>query len=217
MTRLHAEERPSKEQVARDLKAWLELSDESVAVDFAEARSRLRQKLEGEIARQDLAQQRLNLAHEAIRRLQELTAPLNQSLRRLSDRAEIDVMTDEMTINLLQTRIQTAARVVFRWQRCTLVAPVEGFHPLTLKMGRSVELTEAGRLLLHLMVFVGEEGLMGGNTCMWRADVKSAPVGTTESYKMLDEGIAKLRDALQEAVETCASVSEDPGWACTSQ
>jgi serine/threonine protein kinase len=200
MTRLHAEERPSKEQVARDLKAWLELSDEAVAVDFAEARSRLRQKLEGELARQDRAQQRLDLAHAAIRRLQALTAPLNESLRDLSDRTRVDAMTDKMTDNLLQTRIQTAARIVFRWQRCTLVAPVEGFHPLTLKMGRSLELTEAGRLLLHLMVFVGEEGLMGGNTFMWRPDVKSAPVGTAELDKMLDEAIAELTDALQQGV-----------------
>ena len=45
MTRLHPEERPSKEQVARDLAAWQQLASEPVALDVSEARARLAEKL----------------------------------------------------------------------------------------------------------------------------------------------------------------------------
>jgi serine/threonine protein kinase len=46
MTRLHPEERPSKEQVARDLAKWHELSSEPVPFDVSDARTRVRAKLE---------------------------------------------------------------------------------------------------------------------------------------------------------------------------
>jgi serine/threonine protein kinase len=46
MTRLHPEERPSKDQVARDLAAWQTLASEPVKFDVSDARSRLRAKLE---------------------------------------------------------------------------------------------------------------------------------------------------------------------------
>ena len=40
----------------------------------------------------------------AVRQLQELTAPLNQALKNLSARTEIDSATDKMTTNLLTSR-----------------------------------------------------------------------------------------------------------------
>jgi serine/threonine protein kinase len=95
MTRLHPEERPSKEQVARDLAAWHDLADTPVVLDVSAARSRLRQKLESSIAEQDTLEQQKELAYAAVRRLQELTAPLNQALKDLSARTQIDSASDK--------------------------------------------------------------------------------------------------------------------------
>jgi hypothetical protein len=78
MTRLHPEERPSKDQVARDLAAWGELAAQPVVFDLSEARARLRDKLRVEIAEQDGEEQRKNLAQEAVRRLLELTRALER-------------------------------------------------------------------------------------------------------------------------------------------
>jgi hypothetical protein len=40
MTRLHPDERPRKDQVARDLALWQELAGEPVALDVSAARAR---------------------------------------------------------------------------------------------------------------------------------------------------------------------------------
>ena len=125
MTRLHPGERPSKEQVARDLAQWQELADGPVVFDVSAARARLREKLRSSIAEQDTQEQYKVLAQAAIRRLQELTAPLNEGLKSLYPRTQVDSMSDEMTQNLLRTlgHAGFAREIIFRWQRCTLVAP----------------------------------------------------------------------------------------------
>ena len=88
MTRLHPDERPLKGQVARDLAAWQELAAVPTVFDVSEARARLREKLQAEIAEQDTEEQHKDLAHTAVRRLQELTAPLNAGLRSLHPRTK---------------------------------------------------------------------------------------------------------------------------------
>src|ERR1019366_4523249 len=70
MTRLRPEERPSMEQVARDLAAWNELATAPVVLDVSDARAKLHAKLQAKIAEQDTHEQQKELAHAAIRRLQ---------------------------------------------------------------------------------------------------------------------------------------------------
>lgn len=200
MTRIHPEERPSKEQVARDLKVWRELANEPVAIDVSEARSRLRAKLGAAIAQQDTQAQRKELALAAVRRLQERTAPLNQALRDLSARTEIDSATDKMTTNLLRShRGFGGPQVEFRWSRCTIVAPLDRPVSVTLRMGRSLELLAGGALVLHLMVHVGPEGVMATNY-NWHPGPYTAPVGTVEAEQMLRTGIGELTDALRDGI-----------------
>lgn len=200
MTRLHPEDRPSKEQVVRDLTAWQELASKPVVLDVAEARSGLRAKLASAIAEQDTKAQRKDQALAAVRKLQELTAPLNQALKDLWPGAIIDSSTDKMTTNILKShRGLGGPQVEFRWHRCTIVAPLAGRMALTLRMSRSLELVDDGSLLLHLMVDVGPEGVMGTDY-NWHRSVASAPVGTVEAERMLEAGAQELRDALKEGV-----------------
>jgi len=189
MTRLHPEERPSKDQVARDLASWQELGAETAVFDVSDARARLREKLQSAIAEQDTLEQHKDLAHGAVRRLQELTAPLNSGLRSLYPRTQVDSMTDKLTQNTVRSlRPGRDQEVAFRWQRCTLVAPLDRPGSTTLRMSRSVELLSNGLILLHLLVLVGPEGNMG-SYFVWQPEERSAPVGSVEAEKMLEDAV----------------------------
>jgi serine/threonine protein kinase len=209
MTRLHPEDRPTKEQVAADLAAWKELATAPVTLDVSAARSRLRNKLSTTIAEQDTQAQQKELALAAVRRLQQLTAPLNAALKDLSERAEIDSATDKMTTNILKSHGWGGPEIVFRWHRCTIVSPLDRPVSTTLRMGRSLELRRDGVLLLHLMIHVGPEGVMGTDFD-WRPKASSAPVGSIQSEQMLSDGVRDLTAALQEAIDVFVDRLPDP-------
>lgn len=201
MTQLHADARPSKEQVARDLGAWLTLAEQPVQIDLSDLRSRLNAKLSSAIVDQDTAAQRKELALAAVRRLQRLTAPLNRALKDVSPRTQIDSATDKMTSNLLSSDHGFGSPTVeFRWHRCTLVAPLDGPRGITLRMSRSLALLADGSLVLHLMVDVGPDGVMATNY-NWHRPVASAPVGTVEAEQMLEVGVRDLATALRAGIE----------------
>ncbi len=201
MTRLDPAERPTKEQVARDLAAWRELASAPVALDVSEPRSRLRAKLRPTMSEQDRQEERKEMALAAVRELQRLTAPLNRALKSLSSRTEIDSATDKMTTNILKSSGAHGRPLVeFRWHRCSIVAPLDGPAPVTLRMSRSLELLSDGSLVLHLMVHVGPDGVMGSDYS-WRPPSTSSPVGSVEAEQMLQNGVRDLGDALREGIE----------------
>jgi serine/threonine protein kinase len=200
MTRLHPEERPSKEQVARDLAMWQELAGEPVIIDLSAGGARLREKLQSSIAEQDTQEQYKDLAHAGVRRLQQLTAPLNESLKNLYPRTQVDIMSDRMTKNLLRTHAGHRHEIILQWQRCTLVAPSSRPASATLRMSRSVELFSDGSFLLRLWVFVGPEGVMG-NYFDWQWSETPVPVGSIEMETVLQNGVAELAQNLKQGVE----------------
>lgn len=201
MTRLHADERPSKEQVARDLVAWEQLATEPVVLDVSTARARLHEKIGPQIAEQDTQAQRKELAFAAVRKLQDLTKPLNDALKSLSARTDVDSATDKMTTNLLKSHDGWGApQAVFRWHRCTLVRPLDGPVTMVLRMGRSLELMDDGTLRLHLMVDVGPDGVMA-TMFSWHRPMASAMVGTVEAEQMLGEGVRELVEHLQQGID----------------
>ena len=214
MTRIHPEERPSKEQVARDLIAWQELDAEPVTVDLSAARVRARAKLESEIAKQDALEQNLDLAYGAVRRLQELTRPLNDGLLSVSPRIEIDSAGDQMTQNLLRTHLHMGLtfEVAFFWQRCTKMQPMDGPHSTTLRMSRSLELLSTGVLVLRLMVDVGLDGV-SATFFNWESGARSAPAGSIEAETVLEEGVRDLAGALAEGVDVFVEHLPDVGIA----
>ena len=201
MTKLDPNERPTKGQIANDLHIWKSLSTESLAIDISTARAKLHRKLAPAISQKRLREEREELAYKAVRKIQELTSPLNDALANLSDNTIIDSSTDDLTRNILMTHSTFGAPTVsFRWQRCTLVAPLDTPIPTTLRMGRCLELYEDGSLVLHLMVDVGPDGVIGNNY-NWQHRNVSAPVGTIEAEQMIESGISELTEALQEGIE----------------
>jgi serine/threonine protein kinase len=202
MSRLRPEERPSKGQVARDLAQWNELATAPVVLDVSEARARLNAKLQAKIAEQDIHEQQKELAYAAIRRLQELTAPLNDALRELYPRATIDSQSDEMTRKTVKTHEHRhrGMALLLRWQRCTLLAPFERPMSCVLRMSRCVELFGNGTLRLILMANVRPEGVMGTYYSS-EIEIRDAPVGSIEAERMLEDGIRDLAEALKLAIE----------------
>ncbi len=193
MTRLHPEERPSKDQVARDLALWQELAAEPVMLDVSAAGARLRAKLRSAIAEQDTQQQYKDLVRAAVRRLQQLTAPLNEGLKNLYPRTQVDIMSDPKTQTMIRARspADLCRNIIFSWNRCTLVAPLSHPGSVTLRMSRSIELFSDGDLLVRLWVHVGREKTMG-TFFDWQSPDLSAPVGSVELEKMLQDGVAEL-------------------------
>jgi serine/threonine protein kinase len=209
MTRIHPEERPSKEQVARDLLAWNELASDPVAFDVSDVRSRLRAKLESAMSEQDIEEQRKEMALAAVRRLQVLTGPLNDGLKGLYPRAQIDSQSDDLTRNTVKSFSGHGHRMDFRWHRCTLLAPFERTGDMTLRMSRSLELRSDGMLMLNMMVHVGPEGVMG-NAFYWQMHERSAPAGTVEAEKMLEDAVHELSDALRKGIDVFVDQLPDP-------
>ena len=202
MTRLHPEERPSKEQVARDLALWQELATEPIALDVSEARQRFRARMEAQLASEDVLEQQKDLAQAAVRQLHTLTKPLNEALKSIYPRTKVDQVGDKLTQNLLGTRkgFPRDWKVVFRWQRCTLVAPLDRPVSPALRMGRCIELRDNGHLMLQTMVDVGLEGVWGTDF-QFRSELHTAPVGSVEAEKMLEDGVAELAKALKEGID----------------
>jgi serine/threonine protein kinase len=208
MTRLHPEERPSKAQVARDLAAWQSLTAGAAVLDVSAARSRLREKLQSEIAEQDMAEQYKDLAHAAVRRLQELTAPLNAALKDLYPGTQVDSLTDELTQNTVRGH-HPGQQVLFGWQRCTLVAPFDRSGSTTLRLSRSLELLGNGLIVLNLLVLVSPKAAMG-NYFAWESGDRAAAVGSIEAEKMLDDALGELMEALRQGIDVFVERLPDP-------
>lgn len=180
MTRLRPAERPNMAQVARDLKAWLELASAPVAIDVSGVRARLREKLADELTADELLQQRKDQAHAAVRRFQQLIAPLNRSLQEALPSAEIDLITDSLTQNILRDHGGMGTPPpVFHWQRCSQIGSGPAHHRYTLRMGRSLELSHHGVLTVRALMAVGHPNL-GGGDLFWQSQPRGAPVGTIE-------------------------------------
>lgn len=200
MTRLHFDDRPSMQQVARDLRAWQQLAAEAPAVDVTQASAQLREKLAGELAASERRESNKEQALIAVRRLQELTAPLNDALKRLHPNTEIDVVDDKLTNNTLQTFVETGAREVeWRWIRCTRVPVGPDYNRYSLRMGRGLELTSDGAVIFRAMVDVSYPEV-GGSDFYWESGEHEAPVGTIEADRMLEEAVGELGQQLEQAI-----------------
>ncbi len=142
-----------------------------------------------------------DLAHAAVRRLQELTAPLNSGLKSLYPRTQVDSMTDELTQNTVRSmRPGWDQQIAFRWQRCTLVAPFDRPSSTTLRMSRSLELLSNGLILLNLLILVAPKGTMG-SYFDWQSGDGSALAGSAEAEKLLEDAVRELTDALRKGID----------------
>jgi serine/threonine protein kinase len=203
MTKLRPQERPTMEQVSRDLAAWQQLQAEPEVFDLSDRRLQIRAKLQGAISEHEAVEQLREDQQRAIRRLQELMKPLNSELKKLFPGTEIDKATDQTTANLVRSRIELGGRaeLINRWHRCTRVTV--GRLPLApeLKISRSVEVFRDGRLAFTWMVHAAPEGVMGGTYFSEGPRCNTAPAGTVEADRILEDQVGSMAEAVKKAVD----------------
>ncbi len=73
-------------------------------------------------------------------------------------------------------------------------------QPRHSRIGRGIELRDNGHLMLQTMVDVGLEGVWGTDF-QFRSELHTAPVGSVEAEKMLEDGVAELAKALKEGID----------------
>lgn len=211
-TRPDPEERPTMREVADELASWLRLPIDQPSVDVADARRSLRAKLDPELARQDMAEERKEHALVAVRRLAVLFAPINQALAELHPRATIDGEPDKSTRNLLRTHEhQGSARIDFRYQRLSSIEVGSAGRELVLRVARSVELSDDGDLLLWLHIDVGNPRYLGPRAFDWRPRPWTAPVGSIDVERILQEAVREAARQLEKAAAVFAEGSLDSG------
>lgn len=209
MTRLEPDARPTMDEVAADLAAWIRRDPEPMDIEVADLRSRFRAKHAGAFAARDRQREWREQAHVAVRSLQERCRPLNNALRELDPEARIDAIDDELTNNVLSARHSHWGRQsVFRWVRCSLLTIGEEHWTYGLRMGRCVELLDDGTLVAMWLLNVGPMRAAGSD---FHKDGRNfeAPVGTVQQEEMLDRFVAELGSELTEALAVLVDKSGD--------
>jgi len=111
--------------------------------------------------------------------------------------------------NLLHTlRHGGAPEIAFDYDRVSKIGSGEEPHRFEFSFGRGLELTADGTLIFRAFVIVGRHGL-GGGPYWWTSEALKAPVGSVESERMLEEGVAVLAEKVQEGL--AMFVAELPG------
>jgi serine/threonine protein kinase len=207
-TVLDSAQRPTMTELAADLRAWQELGREA-ELDVSDLAAELRLKMERELAAEDLLEQRKETAHTHARQLQQLLRPLNEALHKLHPRAESGLQPDRYGQNMLQTyRSSGAPDIAFHFGRISKISVGRAPVLFVLVFGAGIELTDEGDLLFRAYIDVGPEGVMGSDF-RWEREAASAPVGSVEAERMLEQGVEQLAEKLHEGM--AVFVSEAPG------
>src|SRR6266511_19688 len=198
-TRLQADQRPTMRQIAADLTAWRELG-RTATVDVSALAAQLRARMQREIAAEDLLEQRRELALAAVRRLQELCRPLNDALRSAHPRPQLDIPGDGYARNVLHTpRSWGAPDIIFTYDRVSKIGSGEQPRRFELSFGRGLELTADGTLIFRAFLLVGLNRTLG-SAYSWTSEALEVPVGSVESERMLEEGVAVVAEKVQEGL-----------------
>jgi hypothetical protein len=110
-------------EVAQDLAAWKSLGAEPSVLDLSEEQRKLRVKLEKAIDEEDAIAEFIRQANIADRRLKELMSPLNDELKKLYPRAEVDLRNDRITREILKLYPAYGQSIVWQRTLCTKVTP----------------------------------------------------------------------------------------------
>jgi hypothetical protein len=200
-TRLDPQTRPSMEQFADDLGGWAELAAATTTVDFSDLRGPMRERLAGELARRDLRSQHREEAVASAKLLQDLVRPLDAALRELDAHARIAATPDRFGSNMLKSlEVMGGVEVVWSWTRMSELGTGPDYMRYSLRIGRGLELSGGGDLLMHAFVDLGNPEI-GGTDFSWQLSPASAPVGSLQSESMLRASVTQLEQQVRAALE----------------
>jgi serine/threonine protein kinase len=208
-TRLHAEERPTMQEVADDLASWHKLGAAPAILDVSELGAELRKRLEGQIAAENLLEQRREFALASARKLQELVKHLNDALVQVMPRAEIGMSGEQSARTLLHTADSFGHEVVvWKFDRTSRISVGERHFPFDFSFGVGLDLTEGGTLVFRSYVLAANREVMGSEF-FWQSQPADAPVGSVAAERMLEERIAELTGQFKVGIKVFAEKASE--------
>lgn len=210
MTRRDPNARPSKREVAQELRAWSELPTPAAARDVSAIRAKLQTKLATEMSAVELRERKSEAFTEAFKRFEDrFDETINQMLRDVHPRPGLDDIHDKLTQNLMQTRATRKDRIK-RLYRCSSIATGDPPRIYSLRVGRGLEVFEDGELVIHALVDVGNPRTMGSDYD-WQMKSISVDVESVESEKAIEDAIRQTAEETLAALEVFAEKSPPRG------
>jgi hypothetical protein len=192
------------QEVADDLAAWQGLGQAATVLDVSGLGAELRKRLAGQIAAEDLNEQRRDFALGSARKLQELVQPLNDALLQVMPRAEIGISGEPSARSLLHTPDGFGRQsVVWKFDRVSRMSAGPGHHPFDFSFGVGLGLTEGATVVFRSYVLVATRGVMGSEF-FWQSQPAEAPVGSVAAERMLEAGVAELTERFKVGLEVFA-------------
>jgi hypothetical protein len=205
-TRLDPRDRPTMAAIASDLRAWLTLPIEQQDFDLTEAAASVRKSLGQEIGQAERVARWKDAAQAAIRRYEELVAPLNATMRAADPRARIGAI-DSLTDGWLKfPEFVGSPEVLLHWTRASMISAGSPL-PYVLRMGRGIELIEEGSVVIRALLNLGLEEI-GGSDQHWLAPERVVPAGSTEQEAAVREVTVELAEQLRLGMQIFAKKTQ---------
>lgn len=201
-TQLTPTARPTMAQFAAELRAWQALSTISPAIDIASHARRLREKMRGEIDAEDVLAERKRLALATVRSLQMACRPLDDALKAIHPRPELDIVGDKLTNTELHLTHRTR-EAVFSYERTSKIASRLDLRRYVVAYGRGLDLLEDGEVVLGAYIIVHFEKVLGVDF-HWSAGERSAPAGSIEAERAIQQLVTELAAELDKAIAVFA-------------
>lgn len=200
MTRLPREQRPTMEQVATDLRLWLELGDDMPPTDISDVQARIRARLQQQLTEQERQDLRSAQAAAAYDSLRTRFSPINDALRGTLPTAVIARPDSEMRELLRTHPVLGGPRPISDRYICSWITADPGPQSLRLKVGAGIELIDDGTLFIRGLILCGIPGVVPANF-FWQAEPQAAAAGSIESERIIELLIKQLLDHLDEGLE----------------
>lgn len=194
--------RPTMAQFAAELRAWQTLSTTGPVIDIASHAERIREKMRGEIDAEDVLRERKRLALATVRTLQEACRPLDDALRAIHPGPELDIVADKLTNTELHLGHRTRDSV-FSYERTSKIASRLDLRRYVVAYGRGLDLLEDGDVVLGAYVIVHYEKVLGVDF-HWSSGERSAPAGSIEAERAIQQLVSELAVELNKAIAVFA-------------
>lgn len=199
-TRLSPRQRPPMVQVATDLRLWFELSGTMPPIELGDIQSRIRARLQPELAKQDLQDQWSHQAAVAYNKLRSLFNPINEALQAAHPHAVINGLDLEIR-DYLQLPGSGRTNNIMQKHVCSKIEIDSSRNSLKLRVGAGIELTRDGTLVTHAVIICGIPGIVPVNFLWMPSPPRMAPVGSIEADRAIELTIQELGDHLQAGLE----------------
>ena len=148
--------RPTKREVADELRTWLELPTPTPNRDVSEVRAKIREKLATEISAEEMRDRWRTAHRDAWKRFEErYNATINEMLRQVHPRPALDRHDDKLTMNTMRTTHAFQKDYLKQLYRCSSISIGDPAIRYALRAGRGLEVFDDGELKIHAFVDVG--------------------------------------------------------------